>query len=99
MNLPKLVKKAIHEIDPNAEVILFGSRARKDYTTDSDWDFLILLSLKAAEPLKRQIRDRLFELELQTNEIISSIIEFQEEWPEFKITPLYQNIEIDGIMI
>ncbi|WP_461150872.1 nucleotidyltransferase domain-containing protein [Spirosoma pulveris] len=33
------VKKQVCEIDPQAEVWLFGSRARGDARPDSDWDF------------------------------------------------------------
>ena len=34
------VKQLIHQIEPEAEIILFGSRARGDAAPDSDWDFL-----------------------------------------------------------
>ncbi|WP_461102555.1 nucleotidyltransferase domain-containing protein [Spirosoma koreense] len=34
------VKRSVMAIDPNAEVWLFGSRARGDAREDSDWDFL-----------------------------------------------------------
>ncbi|QDA31493.1 nucleotidyltransferase domain-containing protein [Thermococcus indicus] len=33
------------------DIILFGSRARGDFRTDSDWDVLVVLS----RPLKRKI--------------------------------------------
>ena len=36
------VKEIVHATDPEAEVILFGSRARGDAMEDSDWDILIL---------------------------------------------------------
>ena len=37
------VKKAVNEIEPDAEIILYGSRSRGDSTTESDWDLLILI--------------------------------------------------------
>ena len=37
------VKQTIHEIEPDADIILYGSRARGDAHPESDWDFLILL--------------------------------------------------------
>jgi len=36
------IKQNIDAIDPNAEAYLFGSRARGNEDTDSDWDVLIL---------------------------------------------------------
>jgi predicted nucleotidyltransferase len=41
------VKSAINSVDPQAKVILFGSRARGDEKQSSDWDFLILASKEA----------------------------------------------------
>lgn len=38
------VKQSVHEIEPDADIILYGSRARGDAHAESDWDFLILLS-------------------------------------------------------
>jgi predicted nucleotidyltransferase len=55
------VKQTVKEFDPNAEVILFGSRARGDYKKDSDWDFLILTDRNVNEPLKTVFRRNLIE--------------------------------------
>lgn len=55
------VKQTVKEFDPNAEVILFGSRARGDYKKDSDWDFLILTDRNVNEPLKTVFRRKLIE--------------------------------------
>lgn len=38
-----LIKSKIKEKNSNAEVILFGSHARGEAHSDSDWDILILL--------------------------------------------------------
>ena len=37
------VKHAVHEVEPEADIVLYGSRARGDAHAESDWDFLILL--------------------------------------------------------
>jgi len=96
MDVSKLVKDEVLKIDPGAKVVLFGSRARGDYSDDSDWDFLILLSQNATEKIKRTIRDKIFDVELKSDEIISSLIEQQEEWEKFWVTPLFKNIEREG---
>ncbi len=40
-------KAVMKEVDPDAELYLFGSRARSDHNEDSDWDFYKIISLKA----------------------------------------------------
>lgn len=98
MNVPQLVKKEVNQIVPKSEVILFGSRARKDFRSDSDWDFLILLDIpKLDKKTKNEILDRLYELELKTDSIISSIIHSKTEWEKRSVTPIYQIIEEEGI--
>ena len=91
------VKDSIKSIDPNARVILFGSKARGDSKVSSDWDFLILTSKQADEYIKRQIRDRVLDTELEAEEVISTIIFSQEKWSDYQITPLYKNILKDGV--
>jgi predicted nucleotidyltransferase len=93
------VKATIRSIDPSARVILFGSRARGDNNKFSDWDFLILVSQEANERLKSQIRDSLIDTELEAEQVISTIIYSQDQWPNYKITPLFQNIVKEGLEI
>ncbi|MGA0557124.1 nucleotidyltransferase domain-containing protein [Larkinella sp. VNQ87] len=90
------VKETVHSVDPQAEVYLFGSRARGDHRRDSDWDFLVLTSKKVTRELKYTFSDQLNELELQAEQVISSIIRSKEEWPDYEVTDLYQNIQEDG---
>ncbi len=98
MEIPKLVKKEVNRIDPKAEIILFGSRARGNYNADSDWDFLILLDTpKFDKKIKNELWNRLYELELETNSVISSIIHSKSDWQKRAITPIYQVIEKEGI--
>lgn len=97
--IPELVKNEVKSLNSEAEIILFGSRARGDWRKDSDWDFLILLNEEVSERLKREIRDRLFEVELTTEEVISTIIENKENWLRYEVTPLYKNIEKEGVEV
>ncbi|QJW91977.1 nucleotidyltransferase domain-containing protein [Spirosoma taeanense] len=90
------VKQSILEIDPGAEVWLFGSRARGDARVDSDWDFLVLTNKPTNKVLKEQLRDSLFEIELSADKVIGSIIHSKQEWEnDFWMTPLYRNTKRD----
>jgi len=95
----KSVKNRIFKINPKARIILFGSRARKDNKDFSGWDFLILTSSKVSPALKNQILDELFEAELETNEILTAIIQNKNEWQQYSKTPVFNNIQKDGIEV
>ncbi len=94
------VKRYVHEIDPQAEVWLFGSRARGDAREDSDWDFLVLTEKPVNQLLKNRLRELFFEVELDNNKVIGSIIHSKQEWEDnHKVTPLYRNIKRDAMVV
>ena len=93
----KLVKNRIQGIDPNAKIFLFGSRARNDERVDSDWDFLILTEKQVTQEFKNNISDLLFEAELDSDQIITAIIQNIDIWKNYSFSPIYKNIIKDGI--
>jgi predicted nucleotidyltransferase len=93
------LKTRVKQFDKDADIILYGSRARGDNNLNSDWDFLILLNFAVNESLKEQIRDELFEMELETDQVISTIIHSKNNWKDLSITPLYKNIKHDGVRL
>ena len=99
--LLKRVKATVTALAPDAKVILYGSRARGTERPDSDWDFLILLDGPVDKTLEVQIKDGLYDIELETNTVLSSIIRSESEWlsTRFEVTPLRQEIERDGIAV
>jgi predicted nucleotidyltransferase len=99
MNIPQLVKKKVLEIDKNAEVILFGSRARGDFREESDWDFLVLSDKEITDEYTWQIVDTLYEIEIETDNAIGSIVRNKTVWKNYVNTHLYKNIEKDGVLI
>jgi predicted nucleotidyltransferase len=97
----KKVKEAVLKLEPSAEVILYGSRARNDFREYSDWDFLVLVDEEVDIPRTDRIRHGLFEIELDTGQVISSIIRSRKDWnsPGYSVVPLYKNVEREGIRI
>ncbi len=100
-DLLKRVKTAVRVLVPDAEIILFGSRARGTARSDSDWDFLILLPTPVDRTLEMQIKDCLYDIELETDMVLSSIIRSKQEWlsERYAVIPLRQQIEKEGIAV
>jgi len=93
------IKKAVLEVDSNAEVILFGSNARGTAHQESDWDILILTSNKVDSQIKSFFGQSLLQVELAFAIAISTIIKNKTEWEDFENTDLYQNIGDEGILL
>ena len=94
------IKTVVSEIDPSADVILYGSRARGDEHPDSDWDLLILVSSKTDLDYESIFRHRLYEIELELDVSLSTTVHNKNEWrSKHWMTPLYQNIIKDGLRI
>ena len=90
------VKRSVLEIDPQAEVWLFGSRARGDARDDSDWDFYVLTHKPVDHQFKRHLRDHLYDAGLHRDHVISTIIQSKVNTPFLTVTDLYQNVMEEG---
>ena len=93
------VKNTVRAFDPNAQVVMFGSHARGDARQDSDYDFLILLHQPVDFQLKRKVLDQLYEVELQTGCIIGALIENIEDWQMMEYSPIFSEIELEGVAV
>jgi predicted nucleotidyltransferase len=100
-SLLEQVEQQIHSILPDAEVILYGSRARGDAGPASDWDFLILVD----QPLDRdrilELKNRLYDLELETDTVLTSTVRTRDEWksPRYSFLPFKHNVEQEGVSL
>jgi len=95
------ISKAIYRKDPAAEAFLFGSRARGDNRPDSDWDILILIdNLYITNEIEDKFRDDLYNLELESGQIISTFIYSKDFWQNRLLySPLYKNVKKEGIRL
>ena len=95
-----LIRDCIIGIDPQSEVILYGSRARGDETSESDWDILILTNYPVDRSIEKMFRDKLYDLELETGEVFSVLVFSKHNWTNVqKITPFYENVTEEGILL
>jgi predicted nucleotidyltransferase len=95
------ISKAIHNKDPKAEIFLFGSRSRGDNRKNSDWDILILIeNNKVTNEIEDYFRDDLYDIELETGQIISTFIYTKDYWNNILFySPLYKNVTREGIKL
>ena len=100
-NIKYKIFESIHTTDSNAEAYLFGSRARGDSRPESDWDILILVNdNKVTNEIEDKFRDKLYNIELESGQIISTFIYSKDYWSNTLVySPLFKNVEKEGIRL
>ena len=95
------VRILAHEIDPGANVILYGSHARGEAKPDSDWDILILTENILTWDEEQMLRSLIYRYEVDSDMVLSLVIHSKMKWtdPLFQLTPFYQNVTREGIQI
>ena len=97
-DVTNMISARVHQREPDAKVILFGSRARGDARPDSDWDVIVLLN-DASKAGQWDVHKVLWDLSLDVEELINPIVYRQSEWEQKSFTPFYKNVMHDGITI
>jgi predicted nucleotidyltransferase len=99
--LLRKVEAEVHSVVPDAEIILYGSQARGHSDLTSDWDFLILVDGPLDGILIKSLKDRLYDLELETDTVLSSIIRSREEWdsPRYSVLPFKRVVDEEGVLL
>jgi predicted nucleotidyltransferase len=72
---------------PDAELMLFGNRAKGPYGTQSDWDLLILTSNDYPKTLKWELQEKLFDMVLQQGTRVNILLVQKDKWrsePEYE---------------
>jgi len=76
-----IIKELVNEYFPESSVFLFGSRARRDYTEDSDFDLLVVTSTTyenaECRHLKALVRRQLAKRRIPADIIILSKAQFE----------------------
>ena len=98
-HIKQRIRETVLEQAADAKVILFGSKARGTDTVESDWDILVLLNKPIVTFKDEQsIRHKLYEIELEVEEPISTFVFSETDWnSRMSVTPLYRNVKSEGI--
>ena len=93
------IKNTVLSFDKDAQVILFGSRARGDHKPDSDWDILVLTTKEVNTDFKGKLIDSICDVELEYTQAVSPVIVQKHTWEDWAVMPLYKNVSREGITI
>ncbi|MFH1761268.1 MAG: nucleotidyltransferase domain-containing protein [bacterium] len=95
------LKKKLLEIQPDSEIILYGSKARGDDDKYSDIDILILVGSPICKNLKTKIREIVYNTELEYDVVFGTIIENRNFWqsPIANAMPIHWNIDKEGVVL
>jgi predicted nucleotidyltransferase len=95
------IQEQVHRLVPDAKIILHGSRVRNEARQDSDWDFLIIAEHPLDKRILTELKDSLYEVELENDEVVSSIIRSKQEWssPEYDALPFKEAVEKEGVVL
>jgi len=95
------VKRIVLDVCPSATILLYGSVSRGTQTADSDYDFLIVTPHALSRSEKREIERGIYALELERETVLCTIYCSREQWesPLWRGSPLYEEIQRDGVTL
>ncbi len=95
------LKRGIQIEYPGAEIILFGSKARGEGSSDSDLDVLILIDHGLNESDRIKITDISYPIEIEYDVVFGKLIRNKSEWntPVYQEIPFYRNVNREGVHV
>lgn len=96
-----LIKQNVHEVDPTAEVWLYGSRVRGEAREDSDWDVLVLSAKdKLSFMEEERFMDHICNLMVKTGQVIQLFAYGAKDWhTRHAVTPFYQSVQKEAVLL
>lgn len=99
-DIMSMIGTAVHSTEPTAETILFGSQARGDARSDSDWDVVIIVdSPNVSKSQFKKLSYDIWVMGLNTGIEINPLIYTRQQWDNARPTLFKYNVMNDGIRI
>ena len=86
--------------DPEAEVYLFGSRARQEAGDDSDWDFFVVTDQPNRRNSENQLINGVYDLMLKFDTLIQVLVYSKDVYNRgLSPNPLFDAVRKEGIKL
>ena len=96
----RMITSTVREKEPDAEVILYGSRARKTARSDSDWDVLILVNKQELGAIERgELEYSVWDKGLVMGEEINATAYTRSQWEQAPPSLFKHNVTKEGVRL
>ena len=87
-------------LSPSDHIYLYGSRARGEAQSDSDWDVLVVLDKPHIEQSDYDnISYPITACGWEKGEMIVPVLYTRREWEDYSFSPFYKNVTAESIQI
>ncbi|MBR4584063.1 MAG: nucleotidyltransferase domain-containing protein [Bacteroidales bacterium] len=95
-----LIRTTVRATEPDAQIILYGSRARGDNREDSDWDVIVILNKPPMPHYQRsEIACDLWDKGFDIGEEINAFVYTIDQWNSAPPSLFKYNIREEGIQL
>ena len=95
-----MIRTTVRAQEPDAQIILYGSRARGDAREDSDWDIVIILNKPKMSHYDRYaIACELWDKGFDIGEEINSLVYTKDQWKNAPPSLFKYNVREEGIQL
>lgn len=95
-----MIRETVRATEPDAEIILYGSRARGDARQDSDWDIIVILN---NPPMSHQERYAIaydvWDKGQDIGEEINVLVYTKDQWRDAPPSLFKYNVREEGIKL